>query len=350
MELAIYFTLVGTLLMAGTVIADKLTLGDLYEGNTRKAWFVSSALGAIIGLIATYVAWIALGNPDSSMEQLYALTKEHTTLAILMFLTGAIASLSLPAYFKFLGSRPSTSAAIAIAATPAFVFAAQKIVFGQTWLSAEVLSVIVAVGGFILYEWFENLSAEDEPETEEVEEGATSNPYWWLVAFVTADVTYLVLMEYVLGSISTDLSLSTTVTGFVAMPLYWLGFAIGALCYFWKDVSSFVKKKLFKDWRFVALILGIELIGGLFYYFELLGVAGLDVSYATLIIGAHVIGVYLFDLYIRHRLQNNTTEQVSIFFFKLAAEDLAEYNKAPKWLWLQFFAIIVVLIGLALWP
>lgn len=348
MTLGIGLTVVSAMFIALTIIFDKLTISDFYQGSVKSAWFISSLLGSLLGLGATAISWSFFDSEGEALRLFSTIIDTQLFSASLIVLSGVLASLTLLSYFYCFEKEVSTKIALAIAATPAFVFILDKLIGDNSWQAIEVLSVVVVVGGFMLYEWLET-------PAEEKLIGADKAPInflnWPLIGLIGLGTAYLVLVDWVLTNLVITLDSTAIYTTLAAMPLYWIGFSLGTVVIFSPSVRNFVRTQPFHRVHFIFLILALELIGAGFYFFELLGIGELNVTLATLIIGAHVIIVWCADITIRHQyLKHNDKELVQILFFRIDRESLSEYNKSSQVIFEQLGAIIIVLAGLSLWP
>ncbi|MFT7644423.1 MAG: hypothetical protein ACI9BF_000066 [Candidatus Paceibacteria bacterium] len=349
---------IGAAFIALTLVFDKLTLGDFYKESTKTAWFVSSVLGSVIGLTATFIGWLLFSDPQTIIGHVFELVNGHVYLLILSVLVGTIAALALLSYFYcFATGSVSTTVGIVIAATPIFVFVTQKIFFSENWLLFEVVSVVLTVIGILIYEWLEKEDLEDEPgeEGEAVEASAGRSTFFNLpvITLILFSTFYLVLIDWVLSTIVITANVTAIEASFIALPFYWLGFGVGIINLGFNEVRSFLSSESLRRVHFIFLIFAIEIIGAGFYFFEQLAIAELDVTLATLIIGAHVVAVWIMDIYIRNRYQyyKDKGESVTkVFFFRTPTESLIAYDKSRRTIFLQLCAIGIVLTGLALWP
>jgi hypothetical protein len=346
---------IGAVFIALTVIFDQLTLEDFYNRSTKTAWFVSSVLGSVIGLTATFIGWVLFNDPQIIIGHVFELINGHEYLLILSALVGTIAALALLAYlYCFASGAVSTTVGIVIAATPIFVFVTQKILFSGNWLFFEVVSVILTVIGILIYEWLGEENLEAEPG-EAGETSACRSTFFNLpvIALILFSTLYLVLIDWVLSTIVITANVTAIEASFIALPFYWLGFGVGIVGLGFKEVRSSLSSGSLRRVHFIFLIFVIEIIGAGFYFFEQLAIAELDVTLATLIIGAHVVALWIMDIYIKNQYQYYKAKGESatkVFFFRIPTENLIAYDKSRRTLTLQLCAIGIILTGLALWP
>jgi len=203
------------------------------------------------------------------------------------------------------------------------------------------LSVLLAVAGFLAFEMLENDGEELSVRID-----------WHLLAVIGYGVVYLILVDHTLPMVESGLGVSSTQAALVTLPYYWIGFALGILTIFKREVQGFAMS-IWRKPEFLALIIILEIVGMLFYFFELFGLSGLTATLVALITGAHIILVWLGDLYVLKRYKvalARGEEKTRVLFFQIPTTHLEEYNKTKRTLGYQALAIVVVLIGIALWP
>lgn len=341
MTLGIILTTISSLFLALTVVTDKLLLGDFYHSDPRKAWFVSSFIGAILGLFATAVAWALFAQADLTQHLLTFASQELLLLGAMVF-CGALVSLNLRTYFSCMSQDTmSASVAIVITATPVFVFLTQQLMYGEMLSFEHVSSLAVTMVGLIGFQ----LAASDKTAT------TPRSMNWPLIAFVFLSTAYLVLLDELFPRIEDALQLGSTQASLVAMPFYWIGFALGTTAMRHKEVRSFAKT-IFTRRTFIMVILALEVIGAGFYLFEFLGLANITATLVALITGAHIVFVWIADLYIRRRYYHALTAgrtTVSILFFKMPVSNLTAYSTTTRMLVVQGCFVLITLFGLSLW-
>lgn len=339
--IGIILTTISALFLALTVTTDKLMVADFYESDPRKAWFVSSFFGAILGLAATAVAWSLFASENLFLEYEKLIAAPFDGLVVGMLLTGVLVSLNLRFYFTLMNNAYTTLVAVAIASTPVFVFAIERLLYGG-WTTAGVLSVLLTVAGFILFDYVTEKDGDED----------NTGFNWPLIGFLVLSTAYLLLADWLFEVGDAALSISSTDTSLLLMPFYWIGFAIGTTDLRHPEVRSFLKT-IVSRWHFLLIVVVLEIIGAGFYFFEFFGLAELEVSLVALIIGAHVVAVYLFDVYLRkkyQRAQGKGEATIKVLFFTLEIDNLEEYNIPSTILKWQFLAIALILTGLWLWP
>lgn len=335
--MGVLFTTLSAVFLGLTVIIDRFIVADWYKNNARSAWVVSSVVGATLGLIATAVAWF-LYDLNVLLDLTDQLMTQHIVIILAIIYCGTLTSLTLRSYFKcFSGGVESTLVAMAIAATPLFVFLTSALAHGQDLTAAHWLSVIAAVSGLVGYQ---ALSSGGD--------WSAKGKVWPIIAVIALSTAYIVLLDIILGWIVHETTLTELEAALVTLPFYWLGFGLGLVDVMDREVVRSIGHILEQRKR-VLLLLLMEIIGMGFYFFEVFGLSGLDAGLVAIIVGAHVVMVWLFDLYLQHRAHHTTGDRIQILrLFTIRRESVQAYS----WLviTLQAACIILVLIGVAAWP
>jgi len=337
--------------LALTIILDKLLLEDYYKGNTRIPWFISSTFGTVLGLTATAVSWAVIGDT----ERLWWLIQEMLSvdigvfgffdipLALAAIAAGLMTSQILRYYFKSFDQALPGLIAMVIAATPIFVFATELLLVGENWQPLHYLSVVVATLGLVIYGWT------DAENGESIENKAKP-----LVAFMFFSVLFLVSLDeiFVYAQGHFDQDPGTTVTA-ALLPYYFIGYGAAIVMLFKKDVWGFVKTKLFTrgSLPFLGVIVGMEIIGTSADFTEAWSLGGITATLVALITGAHVTFVWLVDLYTekkRRRAVREGQNSTKVLWFTISVERINE--QGGHILFLQAVSIMLVLLGIALWP
>jgi hypothetical protein len=318
-------------------------VGDFYEDNPKNAWFISSFFGTILGLVATGAAWLMVGE-DGTVTKLHELlSTQDSLLALGMFFVGITVSLNLRVYFDMLSCHAyTTRVAIAIAATPIFVFTVQTILNGGTWESSAIFSVLLTTLALI---GFEILTVSDEKKPD-------CQFNWQLIVFLVTSTIYLVALDWLFDLVEFKTDLNGIQSSLIMMPFYWIGFALGITAIRHTSVRGFIGK-VFSKWQFLLIAITLEIIGASSYFFEFMGIAEISATLVSLIVGAHIVFVWGFDIYLRNRYKNATLhghEKTSVFFFKIPTENLDVYDISLKSLSIQGVLIVLVIVGIVLWP
>lgn len=343
MTTGILLTSVSAISMALTIIIDRLMVDDFYEDNPKNAWFISSFLGALFGLSATALAWLIIGEDESWNQLLVLFHTKSIFFALGMILVGAVVSLNLKIYFDMLSCHAyTTRVAIAIAATPVFVFACQSFIFGTEWVAAGIISVAITAVALV---GFEALSEAEEKRPE-------CNFNWHLIIFIATSVVYLVVLDWLFFSVETTMSLDGIQASLIMMPFYWVGYSVGTISYRDTVVKGFVKKILSRK-RFLAIVFVMEIIGASTYFFEFMGISEIDATLVSLVIGVHIAFVWAFDLFISVKYKRSLREgsdRTRVLLFTLDNGNLTSYNISFKIFAFQGALIVLALFGVSLWP
>ncbi len=317
--------------------------GDMYQGSSKTPWFVSSVIGAILGLIATALAWIIVGQ-TSELFDLFLLVSSESLITYIPFtiiIAGIFASLCMRCYFScFASGTTSTLVGMAIATTPLFVFGASSIFDNSILAIQNFVSLFVAVAGLVYFEYVSN-------------DSHSKTRLLSLLGVILFGAAYVVILDLSLPFVEQTYSVDSLTASLVSLPFYWIGFGIAILISHDQEVREFRKNFLTKKKYFLTLV-SLEVVGMSFYFFEVFGVAELDVTFLSIVIGAHVIVVWIFDLYMRNKVKKVIKAEKEIFavsyFTGLSIDDFSHYATPRKKVVMQFIAICLVLIGLIVWP
>jgi hypothetical protein len=302
--------------MALMISFDRLMVGDVYRNNATHAWFVSSLAGASFGLILTALVWagaIHFEVVESFSALIETLTSSFLYSGVLMFLCGALGVQILFHYFTcFSNKANSTAIASWIAATPIFIFIGMLAISFIIEMSLPFSSVLtdttvlhpIFIAGTVLATF--GLVIFEQTQNRDVGGSATSYRFH-LVMMLVCNVAYTILLQQILVGVPGGIDESVFVLAL--LPLYWLGFGVGIRALFKKEA----RKSFAQTWRkkiryYVGIILFVEVIGMLVFFFEYLGIAELDPTYVNIILGAHIFLVYAIDQLfarLRNRMDQN---------------------------------------------
>jgi hypothetical protein len=343
MSIGILLTGISAVALALTVTTDKLMVGDFYENDPMNPWFISSLFGGVLGLVATWLAWLLLAKPglQETMHQMFS--NESVYLLIGMFVVGVLVSVNLRFYFGMFSKHAYTTVvAMAIAATPVLVFVLQNLITGAGWTFWTVSSVLITTSALI---GFEVVGTHDS-------DSDSSGFNWYLVGFLLISTVYLVALEYILSFVEVVSGYDGVQSSLLTMPFFWAGFSIGIFAFLKKSVRKFLKK-VFSRWHFLLVALLLEIIGASFYFFEFFGISELSVALVTLITGAHIVVVWLLDIYIRKKYlfaQKTGLLETKVLFFSLPTKNLGAYDITVRTLMVQGVFILMVICGIVIWP
>lgn len=338
------FTILSAVCLAWTVIFDKLVIaGDCYDNNKNAPWFMSSFMGMALGLISTAIAWGFHGNITSLATLSISLLNIGVPVyginipyAALMFLGGVAVTLTQRSYFRSFDDVAAGMIAMIIAVTPVAIFALSVVLDGDRLGTTEIASLAITVAALIGY------------EAAAYKKGEFKNRYRNLALFLVFSTIYVVTVDRSLAGVSEQVSVESAL---VALPYYWLGFGVGSLTIFMKEVRAFLASLLSQKKKFIKYILLMEVVGMSFYFFEVFGLEELSATLAALIVGAHVVVVWVFDIYLNRKHSDASSKkegEVKILFAVLQTEDVEILSY--KTIMIQGICIILALAGIALWP
>jgi hypothetical protein len=338
MSLGVLVTSLSTLALALTVMADKLMIGDFYDDEPRSAWFVSSFIGATLGLIATIFAWQIYGDSSILHGVILMMEAPNDVFAVAMILIGALVSLNLRLYFELFSQHEyTTTIAMAIAAAPILVFTLENTFITGEWNLASLASAVITTTALVLFEAFGTSR----------KNSGTSRTNWTLAAFIIVNAATLVLIGFLFHALELYNGYSGVKASLLLMPFYWVGFGFGITAIRYKEVRQFVKNT-FSRMKFVYVVLFLEILGASFYFFEFLGLSELNVTLVTLIVGSHVILVWFLDLYLSSKAKEQKTGKIKVVFAEIDIANIEVLSRTQ--IVVQALCIIAVLIGISLWP
>jgi Ca2+/Na+ antiporter len=346
---ALIFAVLSAVCMALMVTTDRLMVGDCYRGKPNHAWFVSSLAGSIFGLLLTAIIWFG-GSEFADIPNAHTLFVTAQELfvwkGLAALLIGAIGIQMLLHYFRCFGEEAHSSVVAAwIAATPVFVFmgaflleemfgvASGLTLSGPVWL----IGVLLATGGLVC---LERLTG-----------GPKGNVKVYrreLVMLLVISVAYTIGLKHVFTFESTD-----ALTEAVAlMPFYWLGFGAGTRVMLKKRERESFSSNLRKRIRyFLVPIFFLEIIGMLVFFFEYLALTQLDPTTTSLILGAHVLLVYILDVLLGHfrgHMENRGLRKAYIAGIRLVKEKLPEPRTNSRTVVLEILMVTSVIVGIAI--
>ena len=282
------------------LIFDRVMVSDCYRGNSRQAWLVSSVLGAAFGLFATAAVWMVISRiPGTSLGSLWLNFLDlFWPAGLLMLVAGAITIQTMAHYFNlFTGSENDapneTLIAMWLSSSPIFIFIAflflssldldvlQGSGIEKTRTSLFfALSIVLAVLCLAGVEYF------DSPVSHR-----STVRYSEIFKMLTCIVGYTIIISSILRADNVDPIHSASL-----QPYYWIGYLAGA------RVLLNPKDRL--DFRanwprlrlFAGIILAVEVVGMLVYFFEYYALGSIDAALVNLVVGGHVLVVFLLAL------------------------------------------------------
>jgi hypothetical protein len=356
MTFALIATILCAICMAVMLVADKLMLGDCYQGKPNHAWFVSSVAGGAFGLILTLLIWISIASLSEIGDFVTILEASINLLfwkGLLVMVAGACGVQVLFHYFHcFNEDAHSASIAGWIAATPIFVFCATvALLLFQSVFSVNVinessisihpifiLGAIVATIGLILFESVSNQVVKN-----------LNNYRKDLALMLTFNVIGIILLQQVLVS---ENVYGTSLYIIALLPYYWIGFFAGARILLPKKERAAFKQNWRGSIRFsLQAILFVEVIGMLVFCFEYFGLSKLDPTYVSIIVGSHIFLVYFIDSFFikfasRMRLKNQDT--IKLLGLTVSVHNLPKEKSGFKTKIFERIAIFVTVSGIVM--
>lgn len=357
MTFALIATILSSFFSALMVIYDRLMITDCYQNKPDQAWFVSSLLGTIIGLLFTVITWI--GVYVFADINLWSLLLEiWYPYGLWMLLAGILSIQALRHYFRiFIPEKDDadineTAISMWVAATPIFVLLAVVLInysglnigiftnldqANISWLF--ILATILAMVGII---GFEKVSSDDE------------NVFGRKIYFreIGYMLFHFVLYTLIIFSVTQELGKNyenLTLVSLALLPLYWLGFAYGLKLFFKSDFRNSFRENFANIKYFASPILIAEITGALVYFFMFIGLGDLDPTLANLIFSAHIIIVFILNLALKRlyvSLLEKGIDTWRLFGFTMTLNSLPKNGTAH--LSAEIFFLIVALLGIVI--
>jgi hypothetical protein len=349
---AFIFASLSAVCMALMVVTDRLMVGDCYKNNPDHAWFVSSVAGSVFGLFLTFIVWV-FGHTIIEIPGFGTLFETAGTLfipkGVLAFILGVVGIQILLHYFRCFSERAHSSVLAAwIAATPIFVLLTVLLIstlsagvafdmgsMGMGW----ILGVLLATAGLVIFE--------------RITGGPGGNVGTYrreLIMLLLLSVVYTIGLKQVF-SFHTDEEGALT-EAVALMPYYWLGFAAGVRVLFRREA----RESFSSNWRkriryFLVPIIFVEVIGMLVFFFEYLSLVGLDPTTVSLILGVHVVLVYVLDLALgrfRAWMEARGIQRVYLFGARLLKSTLPEPKFDRRQILYETGLILLIMFGIGL--
>lgn len=315
MLLSLVSTILSSFFMAVMVVADKLMLKNCYDGSTKSAWFVSSVAGSVLGLCLTFISWLLtseFSNNGSLSEIINVTINLFFWEGFLIFISGVLAIQILYHYFVCF-SEDAHAATISgwIAATPLIIYGASfPIDFLLNQVSSNysqldssfdyrfLFGVIFATCGLVFFELVTN----DKIKIKKRQR-------IHLILMLLTNVLYTVMVEYTL-SLQND-EYSREMYLLALLPYFWLGFGAGIRILI-KERNRIIIKHIWtiSIKKYIAIIFFVEIIGMLVFFFEYFGLSELQASYVSLVLGAHIIIVYIIDFFLDRENQGKNLSTI----------------------------------------
>lgn len=296
MSIALGFNIMSAICLALMLTIDPIMVGDCYRNKPNQAWFVTSVLGSLTGLILTYLVWcgsVYVGEVES-ISVLVSTAKDFAFgRGIVMLVVGGLSGQLLLYYFRCFGNKASSATvAMWLATTPIFVHIIMFLITifvpidGVATTSVNptfTVGVVIATMGIV---WFERLTGSDAERASIAKENRKD-----LIMLLVFSVASIILLKQVLHV--SEGRPNEWIEVLALMPFYWVGFGVGALV-----ILKGEERKTFSlNWKrrvkyFILPIIFTEVFGMLVFFFEYLGLTELDPALVSIISGASVFMVY----------------------------------------------------------
>ena len=311
------------------LILDRLMVSDCYRGNSRQAWLVSSVLGAVFGILATFTIWIVTStSPEISLRSLWSASIDlFWPTGLLMLIAGAVTIQTMAHYFNLFTSAGTdapneTLIALWLSSSPIFIFLSFLLVssLGLEGLKGSgiekssfsipfALSILLAVMCLAALEYF------DAPTGQ-----SSTVRYSEIFKMLCCIVGYTLIISGILRADGGD-----PIKALALQPYYWFGYLAGARVLFNpKDRLEFRR-----NWPrlklFGRLILVVEVVGMLVYFLEYYALGSIDPALTNLIVGGHVIVVFFLSLILsltRTRLESANIRRMWFLGIRLVTHRL----------------------------
>lgn len=329
--------------LAIMVITDKLMIHDCYKGDAKQALFVSSLLGTVLGLTATGAYWILEGDIQSLWNILSA---SYSTTGLLIIVAGAMSAQVLYHYFQCFSEDADTAVMASwLAATPIFVFVfslglvACGLLFDHVVLTPWVaLGVIMTSFGLALLERYSYAHEGDVVQKHRKH----------LILMVLFSVVYVVIIDQALEFGAQKTGASTVSVTAALLPLYWLGFALGMRMMFFKRHRAALRTNWPTMRKYAKPIILVEILGMGVFFFEYLSLGTIDSISSSIIIGLHVIPVWIVSVFLTRYADTKKTKgsQWTILSIPMTNESLEAFRIKRGTRTAQLIFLIVALIGI----
>ena len=332
MDLALLSAILGSICLAGMIIFDRLMMNDCYQNKPDHAWFISSSIGALFGLLATLITWmiVSLSSEIKFSQLVFNAIHISFSSAILMIIVGIINIQVMRHYFKLFipnHEKPvsETTIAVWLASVPIFIFITLFTInnisifengFFDNLKIANVspifgLSIALTVCAIVGFEFISN----------------GKNTFRFERSYEIAKMVGCIVLYTILSSAILHEGSLNIVDALSLQPYYWIGYAAGVRYIFLKKNRDALKNTLQQLVKYGRPIIIVEIIGMLVYYFEFFALAGMDPTLVNLINSAHIIPVFIFAFLIskiRTSSLNNLKESsVYLFGVHISNERLA---------------------------
>lgn len=297
MLLALCAALASAFFLAIMVLSDRLLMSGCYENKPDTAWFVSSAAGSIFGITATLITWLFYSafTTTTFISFFSALEAFFFPYGLLMVLAGAVNIQVMRPYFKLFTPEHTddqvdeTFIALSLASVPIFIFLATVVIrsllpdfFFSTGLEAATITPLFGLGIFC------TAAAMVGFELSGSHTRLSFTKYGEVAKMLSYIVIYSLLVSAILRS--EEIGIFEML---VLQLFYWIGFAAAVRILLQKKSRTMLKESYRRVIPFIVPILFLEVAGMLVYYFEFFSLSQADPSLVNVIIGSHVLLVFV---------------------------------------------------------
>lgn len=328
------------------VIFDKLMIKDCYGSDVKQALFVSTFAGSILGLIATGISWLLWDIPIILLlETLWTFMSPY---GFLIMLSGALSALVLKFYFTcFSVDADSTVIASWLSATPIFVYTGMYIlsllglIFEPVAFSWEMFFAVCLISLSLFF--LERVSyAEAAKSRGEYKKS--------LVLMLIFNTLYVLLIDQTLANATSLTGINSSTLILSLLPMYWFGLASGmSVLMLQKDrVKLALNSYLVK---FLGALIIVEVLGMLVFFFEFLSLGNTDSITTSIIIGLHVIPVWIISKYLTHYVQQDKfaeLEKINILTLTISKDTFSDIAVVNRNALLQLFLVCTTVIGIVI--
>ena len=359
MTIGVIATIFSTIFLTVMVVADRLMIGDCFEDNPTYAWIISAIAGCLFGMLATVLLWLFFitTTTHTALEVLSGIPELFFPYGLLILLSGILSIQTLKHYFEcFSVGGESTAIAGWLAATPIIVLSIISVIhvlhdslpFIHTWNLEQVnigyefvIFSIVATLALISFEIF----------TSESSNSNTSSNYLKPVTLMLiANAMYAVIIHVTINTAILQTNIPSGLMLVTLLPFYWIGFLAGVR----PLIKKFHRDEFKRRWGsrikyYLPAILFTEVIGMLVFFTEFFGLGTTDPTFVSIIIGSHIILVYLIMKglsILRYVFEKRSQEIWLVFGMQVTVSRLPYFKIDLKYILIEIFLLFLVAAAL----
>jgi len=355
MSIALIAAFISSVSISLMIIFDRLMVNDCYDKKPGLAWFVSSVVGGVLGFFVTGIVWLSY-YLFSNVNLVELLKDIWYPYGLWMILAGAFVAQYLRYYFRvFIPENDTddineTGIAMWLASSPVFIILAIMLAnslginFGifqglekVNTTPLFILGVLITTVGLVAFEKVGNAKLHEEGRKVYAKK-------------ITIMMLFIVIYTLIVSSVMLTLGnlySNMTAIAFAVLPFYWIGFSIGALLYTKSSFRTEVKNSWSSMTYFVIPIFVAEIIGMSIFFFEYIGLSGVDPTLVNLILSTSVLLVYFLNYIlknIRTKIEKTGAKTWNFLSFTVSIDALPKaVGRNVK---LEIVFIILTLVGL----